>query len=50
MTPSRQDVPPQIKHQITYFRTPDEWGAEIKTNKKKNVKIMQFIFLGGYKF
>lgn len=29
MTPSRQDVPPQIKHQITYFRTPDEWGAEI---------------------
>lgn len=44
MTPSRQDVPPHIKHQITYFRTPDEWGAEIKTNKKKMLKLCNSYF------
>lgn len=28
--PSKQDIPPHIKHQTTYFRRPVPWGAETK--------------------
>lgn len=37
-TPSRLEIPPHIKHQMTYFRTPDvEEAVEDKgTNKTGN--------------
>lgn len=41
MSPNSSDVPPHIKHQTTYFRTPDECGTE-NTEKKREKIILVF--------
>lgn len=43
MTPIKDEVPPQIKHQITYFLTPGGCGAV--TKKKKNIKIKRKLYI-----
>lgn len=39
--PKISDVPPHTKHQITYFRTPDEFGTAKQEKKRKyeNLRI-----------
>lgn len=42
MTPNKQRIPPHIKHQITYFRTPGWWGTENKKKRNQNQHCVKF--------
>ena len=39
MTPIKHSIPPHIRHQITYFRTPGGWGTAKKNKKNSRIKL-----------
>lgn len=48
MTPNKQEMPPQIRHQTTYFLTPILWAAA-KEMKNRNFLKYQIVVIGNSK-